>query len=247
MNATQPDSVDPDEVAFYTRLADRWWDADGPFWPLHVLNRLRSRWIIERIASDPEAPQPLAGMRMVDIGCGGGLLAEAMAQAGAEVTGIDVTERNIAVASHHAKESGLAIDYRHESAESLAEAGAQFDVVLNMEVVEHVADLDGFMAAAGALVAPRGHMFVATLNRTVAGFVIGIVGAEYVTRLLPRGTHQWSRFVRPGELDRLLQRSGLAVSDRTGVRVNPWRRRMTLTKWLGVNYMVHARRGLERG
>ncbi len=242
MTEIRSNSVDPDEVAFYTRLADRWWDAEGPFWPLHVLNRLRSQWIVERIAPDASAPKPLAGMRMLDIGCGGGLLAEAMARAGADVTGIDVTERNIAVARNHAERTGLSIDYRHDSAEALATAGAGFDVVLNMEVVEHVADLEGFMAAAGALVAPEGHMFVATLNRTLAGFVIGIVGAEYVTRLLPRGTHQWSRFVRPEELEQLLARSDLSVVERTGVRVNPWRRRMTLTRWLGVNYMVHARR-----
>lgn len=241
MSEIRSTSVDPDEVAFYTRLADRWWDADGPFWPLHVLNRLRSQWIIERIAPDPASLRPLEGIRVLDIGCGGGLLSEAMACAGADVTGIDVTERNIAVAQNHAERSGLPIAYRHQSAEALAASGARYDVVLNMEVVEHVADLDGFMAAAGALVAPAGHMFVATLNRTLAGFVIGIVGAEYVTRLLPRGTHQWSRFVRPRELEHLLERSGLTVIERTGVRVDPWRRRMALTPWLGVNYMVHAK------
>ncbi len=241
MTDGQPASVDPEEVAFYTRLADRWWDADGPFWPLHLLNQLRSEWIVERITTGaPESP--LRGVRVLDIGCGGGLLAEAMARGGAEVTGIDVTERNITVARLHAEAAGLDIDYRYQSAEALAVAGERFDVVLNMEVVEHVADLDGFMAAACDLVAPSGHMFVATLNRTLAGFVIGIVGAEYVTRLLPRGTHQWSRFVRPDELAAHLADGGLEVAARSGVRVNPWRRRMTLTPWLGVNYMVHARR-----
>ncbi|TVS16957.1 MAG: bifunctional 2-polyprenyl-6-hydroxyphenol methylase/3-demethylubiquinol 3-O-methyltransferase UbiG [Gammaproteobacteria bacterium] len=242
MTDGQPASVDPEEVAFYTRLADRWWDTDGPFWPLHVLNRLRSQWILERINTEGDTESPLRSVRVLDIGCGGGLLAEAMARGGARVTGIDVTERNITVARLHAERAGLEIDYRYQSAEALAAAGERFDVVLNMEVVEHVADLGGFMAAACDLVAPSGHMFVATLNRTLAGFVIGIVGAEYVTGLLPRGTHQWSRFVRPDELSAHLGGGGLRVVDRSGVQVNPWRRRMALTPWLGVNYMVHARR-----
>ena len=239
-------SIDPAEVAYYTRLADRWWDENGPFWPLHLLNTLRTGWIIDRVAIDRVAIEhgdvtPLAGVEVLDIGCGGGLLAEAMARAGAKVTGIDVTPRNIQVARLHAEQAGLDIDYRFTSAEALAAEGSRFDVVLNMEVVEHVADLPGFMDAACALVAPAGHMFVATLNRTLAGFVIGIVGAEYVTRLLPRGTHQWSRFVRPEELAGHLERGGLRITDRSGVRVDPLRRRMSLTSWLGVNYMVHAR------
>lgn len=242
MTSSQPSSVDPDQVAFYTRLADRWWDEAGPFWPLHLLNGVRRAWILDRVAPDPGAAQPLAGLRVLDIGCGGGLLSESMALAGAAVTGIDVTERNISVARLHAERAGLAIDYRYCSAEALTATGERFDVVLNMEVVEHVADLDSFMAAACSLVTAKGSMFVATLNRSLAGFLIGIVGAEYVTGLLPKGTHQWSRFVRPDELAWQLGDGGLQVVDRTGVRVNPWRRRMTLTSWLGVNYMVHARR-----
>lgn len=253
-NAAASASVDPAEVAFYTRLAEQWWDETGPFWPLHVLNRLRSAWIVRALGRDGDAEAPLAGLRMLDIGCGGGLLAESMARLGATVTGIDVTERNVQIARTHAEHAGVAVDYRHCSAEALAQetglgeglgeekSGARFDVVLNMEVVEHVADLPGFMDAAGSLVAANGHMFVATLNRTVAGFVIGIVGAEYVTRLLPRGTHRWDRFVKPKELSGHLRRSGLEVVARTGVRVNPLSRRMALTSWCGVNYMVHARR-----
>jgi 2-polyprenyl-6-hydroxyphenyl methylase/3-demethylubiquinone-9 3-methyltransferase len=235
-------SVDPEQVAFYTRLADTWWDPDGPFWPLHVLNRLRARWIVERLAGAPDAEAPLAGLRVLDIGCGGGLLSEAMGRAGAEVTGIDVTERNVEVARLHAERSRVPVRYRHVAAETLAAEGAIFDVVLNMEVVEHVADLSGFLDACCALVRPGGHMFVATLNRTLAGFVIGIVGAEYVARALPKGTHQWSRFVRPEELAEHLRRGGLSIEARTGVRVNPFARRMTLTSWLGVNYMVHGRK-----
>ena len=229
-------SVDPEEVAYYTRLAERWWDDSGAMWPIHTLNGLRTDWILERIA-------PVAGKRILDIGCGGGLLSEAMARAGGEVTGVDVTEKNVEVARLHAEQSGLAIDYRHDTAEALAAAGERFDVVLDMEVVEHVADLPAFMDACCALVDDGGHMFVATLNRTIAGLLIGIIGAEYVTGLLPIGTHQWERFVKPRELARHLDRNGLGVVDRTGVRVNPFARSMALTRWLGVNYMVHARRG----
>jgi 2-polyprenyl-6-hydroxyphenyl methylase/3-demethylubiquinone-9 3-methyltransferase len=228
-------SVDPAEVEYYTRLAEFWWDDSGAMWPIHTLNRLRTTWILERIA-------PVEGLRVLDIGCGGGLLAEALARAGAEVVGVDVTAKNIEVARLHAAASGLVVDYRHTTAEALAEAGERFDVVLNMEVVEHVADLPGFMDACTALVADGGHMFVATLNRTVAGLVVGIIGAEYVLGLLPIGTHQWERFVKPRELARHLDRGGLEVVERTGVRVNPVSRRMALTRWLGVNYMVHARR-----
>lgn len=234
-------SVDPREVAYYTRLADRWWDTEGPFWPLHVLNALRTGWILARLVP-ADGERPLAGRRVLDIGCGGGLLAEAMARAGAEVTGIDVTPANIEVARLHAATAGLAVDYRHASAEALAAAGERFDVVLNMEVVEHVVDVFGFMDAAASLVAPGGDMFVATLNRTLAGWLIGIVGAEYVARILPKGTHRWNRFVRPEELARHLGRNGIEIEAATGVRVNPLRRRMSLTSWLGVNYMVHARR-----
>lgn len=233
-------SVDPKEVEYYTRLAEFWWDDSGAMWPIHTLNRLRTAWILERIA-------PVEGKRVLDIGCGGGLLAEAMARAGARVTGVDVTEKNIEVARLHAQQSELAIDYRHTTAEALAEAGERFDVVLNMEVVEHVADLPAFMDACCALVAEEGQMFVATLNRTLAGLVIGILGAEYVMRLLPIGTHQWARFVKPAELADHLERGGLGVVERTGVRVNPFSRKMALTRWLGVNYMVHARRGAAPG
>lgn len=243
MSDARPASVDPDEIAYYTRLADRWWDPAGPFWPLHVLNDLRSAWILDRLRPGVAAREaPLRGLRVLDIGCGGGLLAEAMARAGAAVTGIDVTARNIEVARLHARAAGLDIDYRHLGAEALAATGARFDVVLNMEVVEHVADLPGFMDAACALVADSGQMFVATLNRTFAGWLIGIVGAEYVARLLPRGTHRWDRFVTPAELAAHLARGGLAERVRVGVRVNPLTRRMRIQSSCGVNYMVQAGR-----
>ncbi|MCU0935505.1 MAG: bifunctional 2-polyprenyl-6-hydroxyphenol methylase/3-demethylubiquinol 3-O-methyltransferase UbiG [Gammaproteobacteria bacterium] len=236
--------VDPSEVAYYERLAHRWWDASGPFWPLHRLNGLRLEYVREQVCAalgrDAGGERPLAGLTVLDIGCGGGILSEAMARLGARVSGIDPTERNIVVASHHAEASGLAIDYRHTTAEVAAAAGEGYDVVLNMEVVEHVADLPAFMAAATALVRPAGVMVVATLNRTPVSWLFGIVGAEYVLRWLPRGTHRWDRFVRPDEAERLLARGGLQVIGRSGVRVNPVTRHFSLTRWMAVNYMLVA-------
>jgi 2-polyprenyl-6-hydroxyphenyl methylase/3-demethylubiquinone-9 3-methyltransferase len=240
--------VDPAEVAYYERLAHRWWDASGPFWPLHRLNRLRVGYIREEVAAllgrDAASDRPLTGLSVLDVGCGGGILSEAMARLGARVTGIDPTERNIVVASHHAQASGLAIDYRHTTAEVAAAAGEAYDLVLNMEVVEHVADLPAFMAAATALVRPGGVMVLATLNRTPLSWLFGIVGAEYVLRWLPRGTHRWDRFVRPAEAEHLLARGGLRVASRSGVRVNPITRHFALTGWMAVNYMLVAAKRL---
>ncbi len=242
-------SVDPEEVAYYSRLAHTWWDATGPFWPLHRLNGVRVSWLrrhfLHHFGSDALGPLPLAGVAMLDIGCGGGILSESMARLGAAVTGIDVVEKNIRVATLHAAEQGLTIDYRVESAEGLAEEGVQFDVVLNMEVVEHVADLPGFMDACCALVRPGGLMAVATLNRTFVSWLFAIVGAEYVLRWLPRGTHRWRRFVTPAETEQLLIAGGLAPIDSSGVRVNPFTRQLHLTGYQGVNYMVLAEKSEE--
>ncbi len=177
---------------------------------------------------------------MLDIGCGGGLLSEAMARLGARVHGVDVVERNTAIARAHSLRSGLVIDYECATAESLVGRGSSYDVVLNMEVVEHVADLRRFMDAVNALVRPGGHTFVSTLNRNAVSFVVGIIGAEYLFRILPRGTHQWRRFVRPGELAAHLARGGLEVRSRTGVKVNPLNRAMWLSPSMSVNYMVFA-------
>lgn len=239
-------TVDPAEVERYRRMAALWWQPDGPMWPLHVLNDLRRHWIRDRLcealARDPAAERPLDGLAVLDIGCGGGLLAEAVVRMGARVHGVDVVERNIAVAREHAADAGLAIDYECVTAESLAERGASYDVVLNMEVVEHVADLGAFMEAGNALVRPGGLHVVSTLNRNLRSFVIGIVGAEYLFRILPRGTHQWRRFVRPAELERHLARGGLSIEARSGVKVNPLTRRMWLSRSDSVNYMVLARR-----
>jgi len=237
-------SVDPDEVAKFAALAEEWWDPAGKFRPLHRLNPVRLRFIRDhlcrRFDRDPKAARPLAGLRLLDIGCGGGLLCEPLTRLGARVTGIDAAERNIAVAALHAERIGLEIDYRHADAETLATAGETFDAVLNMEVVEHVADVGAFVSASAQLVAPGGAMIVATLNRTPKSYLLAIVGAEYVLRWLPRGTHDWRRFLRPSELAGHLRAAGLEVAEITGVGYNPLNDSWRETRDLDVNYMVLA-------
>ena len=238
----QPAAVDPYEADFYTRLADTWWDATGPFWPLHRLNETRVQWLKPRLTDhfghDTHAAQPLAGLRVLDVGCGGGLLSEAFSRLGAEVHGIDVVERNIEVARLHAASEGLNVRYSLTGAEPLAASDARFDIVLNMEVVEHVPDVDAFMTAVGRLVAPGGVLCVATINRTFRAWLLAIVGAEYVLRLLPRGTHRWRKFVRPDEVRALATSSGLSEIAGTGVGMNPVRRKLFLQRSLAVNYML---------
>ena len=239
-------SIDPDEVAYYERLALTWWDTSGPFWPLHRLNTLRVAYLRQFLADyfqrDASLPQPLAGISMLDVGCGGGILSEAMARLGASVTGIDVVERNIAVARRHSQYAELDIEYRLISAEALLAEGVTYDVVLNMEVVEHVADLPGFMQACCELVAPTGVMTLATINRTWLSWLFAIVGAEYILRWLPKGTHQWRRFPKPEELEQHLSNHEMNVIARTGVRVNPLTRGFGLTSIMAVNYMLIASR-----
>jgi len=245
-NGASDRTVDPDEVERYRALADLWWREDGRLWPLHTLNRLRKDWIREQVCQALgrpwQAPAALRGLEVLDIGCGGGLLSEAMAEQGALVTGIDVVANSIEVARRHAAARHLPIDYRLITAEQLLASGRRYDLVLNMEVVEHVADLDAFMHAANRLVKPRGLMVLATINRTVLSWLIAIVGAEYVLRLLPKGTHQWRRFPTPREVTDLLARDGLQVTAMTGVRVNPFRRRMWLCRSTAINYMLLAQR-----
>jgi 2-polyprenyl-6-hydroxyphenyl methylase/3-demethylubiquinone-9 3-methyltransferase len=238
-------SVDPDEVARFEAMAERWWDPDGPFRPLHKFNPVRLGFIRDRIAAhfgrDIRATRPFAGLSLLDIGCGGGLIAEPMARLGAAVTGIDAAPRNIAIASHHAAESGLAIDYRAITAEDLAATGAQYDIVLSLEIVEHVADLDAFLGACCRLAKPDGLLIVATLNRTAKSFALAVVGAEYVLRWLPRGTHDWRKFVRPSELARGLARHGATIAELAGVTYNPLADRWRIGRDLGVNYMAVVR------
>ena len=237
-------SVDPEEAEFFRRLAASWWDLDGPFWPLHRLNGLRTSYLRDHLCRhfrfEPNEASPLRGLRLLDVGCGGGILSEAMAALGAQVHGIDVVDRNIGVARTHGDDAGLDVRYEAATAEQLAANGPEYDAVLNMEVVEHVADLESFMGACCRLVRPGGLIFVATINRTLLSYLFAIVGAEYVLRWLPRGTHRWARFRRPGELEDLLRAGGFQVRGRRGVRVNPITRRFFLTPFLGVNYMLVA-------
>ncbi len=237
-------TIDQDEIARFSRHAAQWWDERGPMAALHKFNPVRLAYIRDRAAAhfgrDASRLDSLAGLRLLDIGCGGGILSEPLVRLGAAVVGADPSERNIAVAQQHAAQSGLTIDYRNTTAEALAQAGETFDVVLAMEVVEHVADLGLFVDVAAAMVKPGGLMFVATLNRTVKSFALAIVGAEYILRWVPRGTHQWDRFVTPNELEIAVEQSGLRVSGETGVMYNLLADRWQLSADLDVNYMIVA-------
>ncbi len=240
----QANSIDPEEVAYYDRLADQWWDPNGKFWPIHRLNRLRVDYLRQRICAHfgragVEA-KPLEGLRALDIGCGGGILAESIAALGAQVHAIDVAGKNIEVAKRHNETSRLPIDYELVSVETLAERGTQYDLVLNMEVVEHVADLASFVAACTRLVDRDGILFIATINRNPLAWFTAIFGAEYVLGWLPKGTHQYRKLVRPDELETLLARDSMRVTDRRGVRVNPVTRGFSLSDSLRVNYMIEA-------
>ena len=241
---TDSGTVDRDEVARFSRLAGRWWDPRGPMAALHKFNPVRLGFIRDRAADhfgrDRTRLDSLAGMRILDVGCGGGILCEPLARLGAVVVGADPSADNIAAARRHASQSGLAIDYRETSAEALARAGEIFDVVLAMEVIEHVTDVGLFLKSAGAMVKPGGLLFVATINRTAKSFAFAIVGAEYVLRWLPRGTHQWDKFVTPGELDIAIEQSGLRLTRQTGVVYNPFADRWQLSADADVNYMVVA-------
>jgi len=237
-------TVDQEEIARFSRLAGQWWDPRGPMAALHKFNPVRLAYIRDHAAAhfgrDPTRLDSLAGLRVLDIGCGGGILCEPLARLGASVTGADPSESNIAVARRHAVQSGVAIDYRDTAAEALAQVGEAFDIVLAMEVVEHVADVGLFVGLAASMVRPGGLLFVATLNRTAKSFALAIVGAEYILRWLPRGTHQWDKFVTPEELDIAIERSGLRIGGETGVIYNLFADRWQLAADMDVNYMLVA-------
>jgi len=239
-------TIDAAEVARFAALADTWWDPAGKMGMLHKFNPVRLGFIKEaacrRFRRDPKRLDSMAGLRVLDIGCGGGLLSEPLARLGAAVMGADPAAPNIEAAKVHAAQGGLSIDYRATTAETLADAGERFDVVLAMEVVEHVADLNLFVELTGAMVKPGGLMIAATLNRTLKSFALAIVGAEYVLRWLPRGTHQWDKFVTPNELEIALARAGLRHIDETGVIYNPLADHWRLSSDTDVNYMVTAER-----
>lgn len=243
-------TVDRDEVAKFTAMAEAWWDPQGKFRPLHRLNPVRVEYVVDMVkrhfgqaeAAGGKAAVPLAGLAMLDIGCGGGLLAEPLARLGAQVTGIDAAERNIAIARAHAEQTGTRITYLPCAAEDLLNGQQRFDVVLAMEVIEHVSDPAVFLATAAALMKPDGLLFVATLNRTVKSYALAIVGAEYVMRWLPRGTHDWHKFMRPSEIARPLRQAGLTVRDIAGATYHPLSDRWQRSRDLEVNYMLCASR-----
>jgi 2-polyprenyl-6-hydroxyphenyl methylase/3-demethylubiquinone-9 3-methyltransferase len=239
-------TIDPDEIDKFAAMADDWWDPNGKFRPLHKFNPLRLGYIRDRAVKhfgrDETARRPLEGLSVLDIGCGGGLLSEPLTRLGATVTGIDAGEKNIAIAKLHAEQSGLSIDYRDTTSEALAVEGARFDVVLNMEVVEHVANVPLYIKSCADLVAPGGLLFSATINRTARALAFAKFAAEYVLRWLPPGTHDWNKFITPDELKALITRNGLRIADETGVVFHPladeWRR----SRDMGINYMVLAAR-----
>ena len=241
---TRSKTVDPTEVARFTALAEEWWNPVGKFRPIHKFNPVRRDYIVQRIARhfdrDTTHGAAFAGLRILDVGCGAGLLCEPLAELGAVVVGIDATARNIEIARWHAAKSGLSVDYRHCLAEHVIESGERFDVVLNTEVVEHVADPEQFMKECCDLVEPGGIMIVATLNRTLRSFLLAIVGAEYVLRWLPKGTHDWRRFLRPEEIAAMASRHGLETTEVAGVSFNPLTDRWRVSGDPGVNYMLLA-------
>ena len=240
-------SLDPAEVEKFSKMAAEWWNPKGKFGVLHKFNPVRLAYIKEQVCArlglDPMEREPFKGLRFLDIGCGGGLLCEPMARLGATVVGVDPSEKNIKTASVHAAEVELAIDYRIGTAEDLAAAGEKFDVILNMEVIEHVANPQNFTATCVSLMKPNGLMFVATLNRTLKSFGLAIIGAEYILGWLPKGTHDWEKFIKPAELKDWLSASGAVTKAETGVTYHPIAGEWHRAKDMDVNYMLVAQRG----
>jgi 2-polyprenyl-6-hydroxyphenyl methylase/3-demethylubiquinone-9 3-methyltransferase len=244
MNGPNSASVDHAEIERFAAIASQWWDEDGAFRPLHRLNPTRLAFVSDRLKRhferDAKSRRPFAGLHLLDVGCGGGLMCEPLARLGFKVTGIDADETALEVARRHAAEQGLAIDYRADSIESLADKNQQFDAVLALEVVEHTVDPTQFMAQAGQLVRPGGALAASTLNRTPKAYLFAILGAEYVLRWLPRGTHEFKKFRRPSEFAHDLRRAGLILEDLAGLQYDPWRERWQLGQDLGVNYLLFA-------
>ncbi len=239
-------TIDPSQVEWFSKMAAEWWNPNGKFKPLHKFNPVRLAYIRDRICEnfgrDPRGHQPLSGLRVLDIGCGGGLLSEPLARMGATVVGADPSDKNIGIATTHAADSGVSVDYRAVTAEELAAAGETFDIVLNMEVVEHVADVPLFMSTCAGMVRPGGLMFVATINRTLKARALAIFAAENVLGWLPRGTHQYEKLVRPQEAEQPLHTAGMEIIHRTGVFYNLLQDRWNLSPDMDVNYMLLAKR-----
>lgn len=258
---SQPDerqatSLDEREIARFNAMAEEWWSADGPMMALHQLNPVRVQWLSTQMSQhfqangnttrDRSAKSPLTGLSILDIGCGGGILSESLARLGADVTGLEPAQENLAIAKRHATQHQLTIDYRGDSAEETATNGASFDVVCAMEVVEHVTDPGAFIATACSMVKPGGMFFASTLNRTFKSFALAIVGAEYVLRWVPAGTHQWEKFLTPAELEDMINATPLKCFERSGVVYNPLLRSWRTSSNMDVNYMVSARRALKQ-
>ena len=243
-------TIDAGEINKFAAMAEEWWDEDGKFKPLHRLNPVRITFLKDHIAThfsrDPSDFSPLSGLNILDIGCGGGLIAEPLTRLGANVTGLDASERNIEVARLHANKMGLEIEYKAAAASDLVKCGYQFDAVVNMEVIEHVADVDEFMKDCTSLIKPNGLMILATLNRTAQSYALAIVGAEYLLRWLPRGTHDWRKFIRPSELAGLCRKNALDLAKLCGLRYNPFSSSWNLAERdLAVNYIAVINRGTK--
>jgi 2-polyprenyl-6-hydroxyphenyl methylase/3-demethylubiquinone-9 3-methyltransferase len=239
-------SVDPAEIEKFSALAAEWWNPNGKFRPLHIFNPVRLGFIrstcARHFSRDEKVLRPFEGLSLLDVGCGGGLLSEPMAKQGFDVLGVDASVKNVGVAAAHAKGQIPNLTYRAASAEALCAEGARFDVVLNMEVVEHVADLSGFVKSCGSLIAPGGIMFIATLNRTLKSLALAKIGAEYILRWLPPGTHDWNKFVRPGELEAHIEAAGLRRTHLQGVAFDPARWEWRLSNDADVNYVMVVER-----
>ena len=246
MTSKTGSTIDQEDVDRFSSMAAEWWDPKGKFKPLHKFNPVRLRYIREMVSEqfelDPKADLPFKGLRFLDIGCGGGLLCEPMARLGATVIGADASERNIEVAKIHAEQSGLDIDYRASTAEDLQADGEKFDVILNMEVVEHVADVDLFLKSCADMVKPGGIMFIATINRTAKARALAIFMAENVLRWLPKGTHEYEKLVMPSEIDAALLGTGVSVIAKSGVFYNPLADEWRLSRDMDVNYLVVTKR-----
>lgn len=246
---TEGENVDAREIERFTSLAEAWWDPNGAFRPIHRFNWARLKaldhWVARHFDRDEAAPDLFRGLRVLDVGCGAGLVCEPLAARGAEVLGIDATPRNVEIARWHARQSGLDIGYRGAEPHELLRSGARFDIVLSLEVVEHVPEPERLLADCAGLVDSGGLLVVATLNRTIRSFLFAILGAEYVLRWLPRGTHRWDRFLRPGEISAFIAPQGLAVCEQRGVTFSPLRNRWTLSDNVSVNYMLLAKTRVE--
>ena len=244
MNAS---TLDPAEVEKFSKMAAEWWNPKGKFGVLHVFNPVRLQYIKEqacaRFGRDPFDPKPFTGLRFLDVGCGGGLLTEPMARLGADIVGVDPSEKNIKTARVHAEETELAIDYRYGAAEDLAAAGEKFDVILTMEVIEHVPDPKAFTQICSSMLKPDGLMFVATISRTLKSFGLAIIGAEYVLGWLPKGTHHWEKFITPTELKAWLSENNIAIKGQTGVTYHPLANAWKRSRDMDVNYMVVGQKG----